>query len=123
MFPRRLTRPLGLVVTSVLVTVGLSAVSEPVESGTALPANFADFTRGPLPGNAGAARLPGLSAAIKQANPLAVASNPVDYAYDAAGQLRGVAQTGSGGATGRYNYDPGGNLTSIDHYSSATLSI
>ncbi|MFF4594178.1 RHS repeat-associated core domain-containing protein [Amycolatopsis sp. NPDC001319] len=61
-----------------------------------------------------------------EAAPRAVAalpSNPVDYSYDAAGRLKGVAQTGTGGQAGRYNYDASGNLTSIDHYASSTVSI
>ncbi|MET9259497.1 RHS repeat-associated core domain-containing protein [Amycolatopsis sp. NPDC004079] len=53
----------------------------------------------------------------------ALPSNPVDYSYDAAGQLKGVAQTGADGAAGRYNYDASGNLTSIDRYASSTVSI
>lgn len=53
----------------------------------------------------------------------ALPSNPVDYSYDAAGQLKGVTQTGAGGTTGRYNYDASGNLTSIDRYASSTVSI
>src|SRR2546421_3877454 len=120
---RRLTTPVGLFVSCVLVAFGLSAVSRPAAAGAALPANVADLTGNPVPGNAGAARLPGLPTATRQANPLALASNPVDYSYDAAGQLRGVSQTGSGGATGRYNYDPAGNVTSIDRHAPPTLSI
>jgi hypothetical protein len=38
----------------------------------------------------------------------ALPSNPVDYSYDASGQLKGVSQSGTGGATGRYNYDAPG---------------
>ncbi|RJQ92367.1 hypothetical protein D5S19_00970 [Amycolatopsis panacis] len=50
-----------------------------------------------------------------------VPSNPVDYSYDAAGQLKGVTQ--AGGSTGRYNYDASGNLASIDRYASSSVSI
>src|SRR5262249_55470819 len=61
--------------------------------------------------------------AARPDDPLALASNPVDYAYDGAGQVRGGTQTAAGAATGRYNYDDAGNLTSIDHYDSSTLSV
>jgi len=50
-------------------------------------------------------------------------SDPVDYAYDAAGRLVGVSQTNTGANTGRYNYDDSGNLLSIDRFASTTLSI
>jgi len=50
-------------------------------------------------------------------------SDPVDYAYDAAGRLIGVSQTNTGANTGRYNYDDSGNLLSIDRFASTTLSI
>lgn len=113
----RLIRPAALFVACALVAFVPSPVLQPSAVSTALPADFADLAHEP------AAELPGLPGATKQADPLALASNPVDYAYDAAGQLRGVSQTSSGGATGRYNYDPAGNLTSIDRYDSTTLSI
>jgi YD repeat-containing protein len=53
----------------------------------------------------------------------ALPSNPVDYSYDASGQLKGVSQSGTGGATGRYNYDGAGNLTSVDRYASTVVSV
>ena len=114
---RRLVRPAALVVAGAVIALVPSPVLQPPAVNTALPADFADLAPEPTTG------LPGLPGATKQANPMALASNPVDYAYDAAGQLRGVSQTGTGGATGRYNYDPAGNLTSIDRYNSTTLSI
>ncbi|TCO55791.1 RHS repeat-associated core domain-containing protein [Actinocrispum wychmicini] len=120
---RQLTRPVALFVTCVLIASGVSGVAGSSSASTALPANFADLTRDPVLGGVGKAELPGVFASAKQGNPLALAANPVDYAYDAAGQLRGVSQTSGGGATGRYNYDPAGNLTSIDHYDSTVLSI
>jgi YD repeat-containing protein len=52
----------------------------------------------------------------------ALPASPVDYAYDSAGQLRGVSQASSGGAA-RYNYDDSGNLLSIDRYASSTVSV
>jgi RHS repeat-associated protein len=127
---RRLARPVGALSLGVLLAAGLSATPGPASASpiasSALPADFANLGTGAGLGNPAA--LPGLPdagtvAAAQQANPLALASNPVDYAYDGAGQLRGVAQTSSGGATGRYNYDATGNLTSIDRYASTTLSV
>jgi YD repeat-containing protein len=74
----------------------------------------------PLGGTATAApAAPATDAAIAAARP----SDPVDYAYDAAGRLTGVSQTNTGAATGRYSYDDSGNLTSIDRFASTTLSL
>ena len=39
------------------------------------------------------------------ATPAALPTGPVDYAYDAAGQLRGVTQSSAGGQSARYDYD------------------
>src|SRR4051794_102389 len=78
----RPTGPVGPFVICLLVLSSLSAVTGPSAVGTASPANFADLTRDPAPGNGGGAGLPGLSGATEQANPLALASTPVDYAYD-----------------------------------------
>ncbi|GGK81462.1 hypothetical protein GCM10012284_14360 [Mangrovihabitans endophyticus] len=53
----------------------------------------------------------------------ALPADPVDYAYDAAGQLRSATQGISGGSSARYDYDESGNLTAIDRYSNTTLAI
>jgi RHS repeat-associated protein len=53
----------------------------------------------------------------------ALPSNPVDYAYDGAGQLRGVTQTSSGGQSARYGYDDGGNLLSIQRSAASALTV
>ncbi|MFD9733276.1 RHS repeat-associated core domain-containing protein [Umezawaea sp. NPDC059074] len=74
----------------------------------------------PLGGTANAAPpSPAADLAIAAARP----SDPVDYAYDAAGRLVGVSQTNTGANTGRYNYDDSGNLLSIDRFASTTLSL
>ncbi|MFC0526115.1 RHS repeat-associated core domain-containing protein [Phytohabitans kaempferiae] len=65
-------------------------------------------------------------AAAAQAPPRAAAalpSNPVDYAYDGAGQLRGVTQPAAGGQSARYGYDDGGNLLSIQRSASSALTV
>ncbi|MEJ3743823.1 RHS repeat-associated core domain-containing protein [Actinomycetes bacterium KLBMP 9797] len=53
----------------------------------------------------------------------ALPSNPVDYAYDGAGQLRGVTQAASGGQSARYGYDDGGNLVSVERSASSALTV
>jgi RHS repeat-associated protein len=45
---------------------------------------------------------------------------PVDYAYDAAGQLVGVSQ---GGDSARYSYDAAGNVSGIERYPTANPSV
>jgi RHS repeat-associated protein len=53
----------------------------------------------------------------------ALPSNPVDYAYDGAGQLRGVSQAASGGQSARYDYDDGGNLLAVERSASSALTV
>ncbi|BFU45529.1 IPT/TIG domain-containing protein [Krasilnikovia sp. MM14-A1004] len=52
----------------------------------------------------------------------AATARPADYAYDGAGQLRGVSHA-SDGAGARYSYDDAGNLTSIDRTAPGALTV
>jgi RHS repeat-associated protein len=70
-----------------------------------------------------AAAVPAAAAPGPRVAPAAIPSNPVDYAYDGAGQLRGVTQAASGGQSARYGYDAGGNVVSIERFASSTLTV
>ncbi|MEV6350230.1 IPT/TIG domain-containing protein [Actinoplanes sp. NPDC051851] len=49
-------------------------------------------------------------------------ARPVDYTYDGAGQLRGVAEVAAG-AGARYSYDDAGNVTRVERTAAGALSI
>jgi len=52
----------------------------------------------------------------------AAAATPADYAYDAAGQLRGVSHTADGAAA-RYAYDDAGNPTAVTRSAAGALTV
>ncbi|MEU4244099.1 RHS repeat-associated core domain-containing protein [Actinoplanes sp. NPDC026619] len=52
----------------------------------------------------------------------AASAQPADYAYDAAGQLRGVSHSADG-AGARYSYDDAGNRTSVDRTAAGALTV
>ncbi|WP_326943784.1 IPT/TIG domain-containing protein [Amycolatopsis sp. NBC_01307] len=65
----------------------------------------------------------GAEPAAATAKAAALPSTPTNYAYDAAGRVKGVSQSTGSGAAARYNYDDSGNVTSIDRTVASALSV
>ena len=124
---RHLTAAVALLLAS---QFGLAPASSPAQAastagGSGASTNWDDTVAaggGGLAATRTAAQLPlpGLQA---PAAPAALPSNPVDYAYDGAGQLRGITQAASGGNSAQYDYDASGNLLNVTRSASNALTL
>jgi len=92
-------------------------VSATLATSLATPATNATAAPPPGPKPAGVTRAPGAAAPQAAAEP----SGPASYAYDAIGRLAGVTQ--ASGETARYSYDAAGNVTKVERFPSAQLSV
>ncbi|MFG2044866.1 polymorphic toxin-type HINT domain-containing protein [Dactylosporangium sp. NPDC048998] len=118
--PRRSGARRAVVVIATLIAAQLPAIGPASAAAAAGHNNTLAAPAAPLQV---AEQAPGLPGLLAPASTSAVPATPVDYAYDAAGQLRGVTQSGTGGQSARYDYDQSGNLLSIARSASSALTV